>query len=86
MNLHPSQWLDASGLFISIVGSGLLLRLTIPVSSKLIYDKEAKAYDVSTIISYKISVPHWKVWLLRSGPVLLFVGFLLQLIAVFLEG
>ena len=83
MNLHPSQWLTASGLLISIVGSILLLFATIPATSRLSYDKDAKVYLVSTLISYEVRIPRWKVWL---GPGLLIFGFLLQFIAVFLQG
>jgi hypothetical protein len=79
MNLHPSQWLNASGLLISIVGSILLTFAT----SRLFYDKAAKAFLETTIISYKVPIPPWKIFL---GPALLILGFVLQFAAVFLEG
>lgn len=71
--------LNMLGLSLSTIGAFLLL--IVPFST-LSYDKVSKRYQVSTMIAYKVTIPPWKVWLPRyGGPVLLAIGFLLQLAA-----
>lgn len=76
-----SRTLNALGLFVSTIAA--LLLLIVPLSgSEISHDKATKTYSASTILSSKVIVPRWKVWLPKLGFLLLFFGFVLQFLAV----
>jgi len=83
--MSASRFLNLLGLVLSAIGAGLMLFY--PLAANAIWQDPItkEPYLVGGLVSDKLLQPHWKLWLARLGPILLGIGFLLQIWAVFLE-
>jgi hypothetical protein len=79
-----SRFLNVLGLVISFVAA--LLICWFPMyANPIMRDKKARKWFESDPFEWRTrEVPWWKAWRARIGPILLAVGFSLQIIATFI--
>jgi hypothetical protein len=82
--IYEAKFLDVFGLVLNVIAA--LLMLSFPMCATTIaQDKKTGKYYLTGDLRSEIAVPWWKVVGAILAPRLLFVGFLLQLIAAYLS-
>jgi hypothetical protein len=74
-----SRTLNLIGLVISLIAAGLMYFF--PFYTTPVVQEKPHSYAEPIVWTGAGKVPRWKVYLAKLGPILLAVGFLLQIIA-----
>lgn len=77
--------LNLVGLVISLIAAGVMYFLPV-YTTPIVQDKKSTSYAELFAFTGVGKVPRWKVYLAKLGPILLAVGFLLQIIAAIMNG
>ena len=72
------------GLVLNAIGAFIMLSLPMYVNA-IFWDKNDKKWKLAGSFISGIAVPRWKVFVARLGPWLLFLGFLPQILAAWLN-
>jgi hypothetical protein len=81
MTASSARFLNILGLAISVIAAFLMLSFPVYATPVMRDEKTGKWFESERFEWNTKQVPLWKVWRARLGPILLALGFFLQIIA-----